>query len=115
LQPERKGDEALACTSRSGRRASDQGILPVSLEDYVKLLQWTAKQLQSGQRSTIPSDLAAVLDHLDVKHDAWLDSVEQYEQAFGHAVGRPASLVEVAERMELHHLKGVAACRRAFT
>ena len=81
----------------------------------VKLFKWTAKLLQSGQRSTIPSDLAAVLDHLDVKHDAWLDSVEQYEQTFGHAVGRPASLVEVAERMELQHLKGASACRRAFT
>ena len=37
-------------------------------------------------------DLAAVLDHLEVKHDAWLETVEQYEEGFGHAVGRPASL-----------------------
>ncbi len=115
LPPERKSDEALAYASRSGRRASDQGILPISLADYVKLLQWTAQQLRSGQRSTIPHDLAAVLDHLNVKHDAWLETVEQYEEGFGHAVGRPASLVAVAQRMELKHLKGVSACRSAFT
>ena len=115
LQPERKSDEALAYTSRSGRRASDQGILPISLDDYVQLLKWTAEQVRSGQRSTIPQDLVTVLDHMEVKHDAWLDSVEDYEQAFGHAVGRPESLVAVAQRMELKHLKGISACRNVFT
>ena len=79
LQPERQADEALAYTSRSGRRASDLGILPIALADYVKLLKWTAKHLRSGQRSTIPQDLAAVLDHLGVKQEAWLDMVEEYE------------------------------------
>jgi hypothetical protein len=115
LPPERKMDEALALSSRSGRRASDMGILPVSLEAYVKLLKWTAAQLRSGQRTTIPQDLAAVLDHLQVQQDAWLESVEEYESAFGHAVGRADSLVAVAARMERKHLKGVSACRNAFT
>jgi hypothetical protein len=41
--------------------------------------------------------------------------VEQYEQGFGHAVGRPETLVAVAQRMELKHLKGISACRCAFT
>jgi hypothetical protein len=115
LQPERKGDEALATRSRTGRRASDLGILPISLADYVRLLQWTAQQLRSGRRDTIPADLAAVLDHFDVQPEAWLDTVEKYESTFGHAVGRAESLAAVAERMELQHLKGVAACRAAFT
>jgi len=115
LQPERKRDEALAYTSRTGRRASDLGILPLSLADYAKLLQWTAQQLRSGRRDTIPQDLAAVLDHFDVQQDAWLDTVEKYESTFGHAVGRADSLVAVAERMELQHMKGVSACRSAFT
>ena len=54
LQPERQADEVLAYTSRTGRRASDLGTLPIALVDYVKLLKWTAKHLRSGQRSTIP-------------------------------------------------------------
>ena len=70
------------------------GILPVSLADYVKLLKCTAQQLRSGQRDTIPQDLAVVLDHFDVQQDAWLDTVEKYyESSFGHAVGRADSLV----------------------
>jgi hypothetical protein len=115
LPPERKVDEVLADASRTGRRASDLGILPVSLEDYVRLLKWTAKQLKSGRRDTIPADLTAVLDHFEVQQDHWLETVEQYESLFGHAVGRADSLTAVAERMELQHLKGIAACRTAFT
>ena len=87
LPPERKADESRADASRTGRRASDLGILPVLLDDYTRLLTWTAKQLRGGQRDTIPADLATVLDHFDVQHDSWLDTVDKYETAFGHAVG----------------------------
>jgi hypothetical protein len=115
LAPERQADEGLAYGSRTGRRASDQGILPITLDNYVRLLRWTAEQLRSGQRTTIPADLATVLDHFAVDQEQWVDTVEQYATAFGHAVGQAASLAAVAERMELQHLKGIAACRRAFT
>jgi hypothetical protein len=115
LRPERKGDETLADSSRTGRRASDLGLLPISLANYVQLLQWTARQLKSGQRNTIPADLATVLDHFEVQQDHWLDTVAQYESGFGHAVGGADSLAAVAERMDLQHIKGIAACRSAFT
>ena len=90
-------------------------MLPISLEDYLKLFQWTARLLQSGQRSTIPKDLEAVLDRLDVNHEKWLDTVDSYDRAFCHAVGSPESLAKVAQRMEASHLKGVAAARALFT
>ncbi len=95
--------------------ASDLGLLPITLPNYVQLLQWTAVQLKSGQRDTIPVNLASVLDRFEVQPDHWLDTVADYESTFGHAVGPAATLAEVAERMELQHLKGIAACRRAFT
>ena len=115
LPPERKGDEALAAGSRTKRRASDLGLLPISLADYAQLLQWTAQQLKSGQRETIPADLATVLDHFEVRQDHWLDTVADYESAFGHAVGRAETLAAVAVRMDLQHLKGITVCRAAFT
>ena len=76
---------------------------------------WTAEQLRSGQRNTIPSDLIAVLDRFHVQHDAWLDTVEKFGEKFGHAVGRAETLTAVTERMGLHHMKGAVACRATFT
>ena len=117
LPPERKSRRGLGLRlAVRTPRASDQGILPISLADYVKLLQWTAQQLRSGQRSTIPHRLGGRVGppgHL--KHNTWLETVKRSEESFGHAVGRPASLVAVAQRMELKHLKGMSACRSAFT
>ena len=45
----------------------------------------------------------------------WLDTVDNYDRAFCHAVGSPESLAKVAQRMEASHLKGVAAARALFT
>jgi hypothetical protein len=114
LRPERKADEQLACMSRTGRRATDMGIIPVSLKDYVRLLKWTAEKIMSGERETIPRDLESVLDYLQVCPDAWVETVQDYEAMFCHAIGPPASLDEVARRLDVHHLKGAPAARRAF-
>jgi len=105
----------LASCSRTGRRASDLGILPISLSSYAQLLTWTGQLLRSGERTTIPQDLAAVLDRFAVEQEQWLDTVAEYESAFGHAVGHAETLGPVAERMELHHMKGTPACRERFT
>ena len=43
-----------------------------------------------------------------------IDTVADYESAFGHAVGHAQTLDAVAKRMGLEHLKGITACRGAF-
>ncbi|MGM0485267.1 MAG: hypothetical protein ACQESR_00700 [Planctomycetota bacterium] len=67
VQPENTATHALADTSHTGRRASDMGIVPMSLNSYRRLLDWTARLIHSGERSTIPKDLAAILDHMNVE------------------------------------------------
>ncbi len=115
LRAERKNEQQMAYRSRTGRRASDLGILPISLEAYLQLLKWTQRTLASGARTTIPQNLAAVLERLAINHEAWLDTIEHYETAFGHVVGSPTSLAAAAERMEVSCLKGATASRRIFT
>ncbi|MGM0487393.1 MAG: hypothetical protein ACQESR_11615 [Planctomycetota bacterium] len=56
LRPESQATETLASTSRTGQRASDMGILPISFDSYVRLLDWTAHLTRSGERSTIPAE-----------------------------------------------------------
>ena len=100
--------------SRTGQRASDMGVLSISWENYHQLLQWGVQEVRTGARSTLPKDLELVLDQLQVRSDTWLETVQDYEQAFCHAVGSPAELAEVAQRMGRSCLKGTPACRRAF-
>jgi hypothetical protein len=106
-------DASQAYRSRTGRRASDLGLLPIKLEDYVRLLRCTLELLQSG-RKTIPADMEAMLDRLDIQSEAWLETVERYDEMFTYAVGSPAGMAAVAQRMQVRALKGAAASRRVF-
>ena len=101
-------------SSRTGRRASDLGVLSISWDNYYQLLAWTWQEMRSGHRSTVPQDLQAVLDQLQVQADTWVDSIRDYEETFGHAVGGAAGLAAVAERMQRRCLRGAPACRRVF-
>ncbi|MFO7901994.1 MAG: hypothetical protein R6U98_04990 [Pirellulaceae bacterium] len=49
-----------------------------------------------------------------IEEAVWLDTVDQYDELFCHAVGSRSSLGKVAERMEASHLKGASASRRVF-
>ena len=114
VPPERKADEKWAEKSRTGRRASDLGVLELSLNDYEKLLNWTIQQFRSGERSTIPRDLAKVLELFDVQEEEWIDTILDYNELFCHAVGASGSLAEVAERLGVGYLRGGPACRNIF-
>ena len=114
LAPENKANEALAYSSRTGRRATDMGILPITLEVYVDLLKRTGELLRSGERTTIPHDLAAILERMEVNHEAWLETLENFEELFGQVVGSASSVAQAAEEMGVSRLKGSAAGARVF-
>ncbi|MFO7906326.1 MAG: hypothetical protein ACQESR_09875 [Planctomycetota bacterium] len=61
--------------------------------------------IQSGEGSTIPKDIAAILDHMNIKEEAWLDTVRGYDELFCHVVGSCCSMGEAAKRMEASQLK----------
>ena len=56
---------------------------PMSLDAYLKLLDWTGRQVRaaasgSSQRGVIPSDLQPIVDRPRIVGDAWLDSVRLF-------------------------------------
>ncbi len=48
--------------SRHPRRASDRGLLPMTLQSYLELLDWTGRQLRAGTFGVIPQGLESILD-----------------------------------------------------
>ena len=105
------------CWNRCVRRAFLCGRDPVTGQDFSHRRDWIlVREEQLASLFTIDIEFRAELsNHFQVPQDQWLATVETYETAFGDAVGRAESLVAVAERMELQHLKGITACRTAFT
>ena len=96
------------------RRASSQSFLSVSLEDYLRLLDWTGRQIRRGKRGTIPASLAPILDRLHVGGESWVQSVQNFGRWFHRAVGRTERLAEEAARRGKHWFQGLAHSRTAF-
>ena len=101
--------------SRTGRRASDKGLLPITLEKYLELLDWTGRQLREGKRGVIPDSLAPILERLRVRREQWLDLIEHFEDWFTKFVGHIDKLHKAAVRLGQRWLRGMRQCAAAFS
>lgn len=98
LEIDERTDPTGPDPSSSGRRASDKGILPVPLETYLQLLDWTGRQLRADKRGAIPEHLAPILDRLGLSPDNWCELVARFGKIFKRAAGTPESLAAEAAR-----------------
>ena len=107
-----------AATKRVGsvrpRRASDRGLLPMTLQSYLELLDWTGRQLRAGTRGVIPQGLESILNRLQVSAESWLETVTQFGRRFHRAVGLAENLKAEAQRLGVNWLQGVRSSQVAF-
>ncbi|WP_345326932.1 hypothetical protein, partial [Novipirellula rosea] len=85
---ERSG-EIGPCVSRSGKRCSDKGFLPMSLEDYLETLDWTARQIAPGKCGRTPAEVPPVLKRLGLDSKTWCELVSDFGRLFCTVAGRP--------------------------
>ena len=102
-----------AADSESPWRASDKGILSLSLEKYLELLDWTGRQIRSDKRGAIPASLAPILDRLQIAREQWLDAIASFDQRFGRIIGSATALSSAAQRVG-HGFRGVRQCAQVF-
>ncbi len=100
--------------SRRSRRASDRGLLPMTLQSYVELLDWTGRQLRAESRGVIPQGLESILDRLKVSAESWLETAAQVGRRFHRAVGLADHLKAEAQRLGVKWLQGVRSSQVAF-
>ncbi|TWU34526.1 hypothetical protein Q31b_54800 [Novipirellula aureliae] len=85
-------DPVGPCASDSGKRCSDKGFLPISLVDYLKLLDWTARQVAPGKRGVTPSAAPPILVRLGLEQATWCELVKDFGKLFCSIAGRPESV-----------------------
>ena len=59
----------------------------MSLDDFLKLLDWTGRQFRTDQRGAIPAACAPILDRLDCSEETWFDLVENFRKHFRNEAG----------------------------
>jgi len=80
-------------------RASDKGLLPITLDD---------------KKGSIPSELAPILKRLQINADNWLETVSEFDSRFTNVVGRVESMANAAIRLGHRRVAGVLNASRAF-
>lgn len=117
-EPQPRVDEWLAPlelveTGRSGpqpscssARASDRGFLPLSLENYLLLLDWTGRQVTGGKSGSLPPDVLPILAQLGIESCDWLRLATGFGQLFHRVAGSHATLCREARRRRRHHYRG---------
>ena len=95
------------------RRASSDSFLPLSVEEYLRLLDWTARQVRRDKPAAIPASVAPILERVGVGGN-WVETVVHFGRWFHRAVGRPDRLNEEAARRGKCWFQGLAHSRTAF-
>ena len=80
--PRRKVREKM-----TARRASNKGCLSMTLDQYLKLLDWTGRQIRKDKVSVIPMECAPILERLDCSAEAWVDFVRNFRKRFRGEAG----------------------------
>jgi REP element-mobilizing transposase RayT len=104
----------VAATRRRPVRASDQGYLPIEVEHYVRLLDWTGRELRADKRGAIPDHLGPIMQRLGLDQSNWVETVRDFGRLFKQAAGRSTSLVDAAARRSRRWFQGKTAARAAF-
>ena len=103
---------------RTPKRASNKGCLPMSLAEYLQLLDWTGRQLRrDGSQQTrdgVPSYVAAALQRLKITEEGWLKLVKDFSRLFRRAAGTPSTLASEATRRGHRWIKGIGPSRATF-
>jgi hypothetical protein len=75
---------------------------------------WTGWTISPDKRGHIPSGHLAILDRLGIDPERFLGYSERMLEAFGTAVGAPASLASLCAGRQTKYLYGIRASRRMF-
>jgi hypothetical protein len=108
--------KACPCSTRPklAARASDRGYLPIELEKYLSLLDWTGRELRAESRGAIPGRLSPILDRLGLNGECWLETVRHFGRWFKRAAGGRESLAAAAMRCGRRWFQGQCAAKIAF-
>ncbi len=82
----------------SPQRASNRGFLPLGLDEYLALLDWTGRQLRADKRGAIPVALQPILERLSINAEGWVDSMLDFGRRFHRVIGRAASIAARATK-----------------
>jgi REP element-mobilizing transposase RayT len=76
-----------------------QGV-PFSLIDYLELTDWAGRAIREDIVGAIPAHLSPILERLNINPEAWLDTVQNYNNNFYNVVGTSKAVKAYSAALE---------------
>ena len=103
------------CSHAQGQRCSDKGFLPMSVADYLSLLDWTARQVRSDKQGATPQHLAPIFDRLGVSSEVWCHLVKNFGKLFSIVAGQPTQIDGHRSKSNTHRYRARRAARELLS
>ena len=94
--------------------APSPSFLPMRVDDYLRLLDWTGRQIRDDKPGAIPARLAPILDRLGLTDGTLLEAIGQFGKSFRRCVGAGETVGAKAAQAGKKWFQGVTACRATF-
>ena len=91
-------DDIGACCHTGGSRASDKGFLPMSVANYLELLDWTARELRADKRGATPESAAPIFERLGIDAEVWCELTRDFGKLFATVAGKPKVIESTRSR-----------------
>jgi hypothetical protein len=77
-----------------GHRCSNKGFLPMSLEKYLDLLDWTARQIVHEASESTPLHAVPLFHQLGLNNKTWIALIRDFGRLFSLVAGKPHRIEE---------------------
>jgi putative transposase len=106
---------AWLCPIGEGSLEGRRGMLSMTRDEYLSLIDWTGRQIRSDKPEAIPCHLAPLLGRLEINQARWVGTVTSYGSLFHRVAGRVESTVNAARQAGKCWLAGICAGKQAFS
>ncbi len=110
----RSTDKALMFLCPIHSDSEHRGILDLTLDQYIDLVDRSGRMIRVNKRGAIDPDLAPILMRIGARTEEWTDTVSRFGAKFQVAAGLIANLRRFADRMGRRWIKGIGTARVAF-
>jgi len=101
------------------RPLGGQGIradraVPIRLQDYFALVDWTGRAIHQDKRGAIPANVKPILRRLGVVEENWVTNTQHFGNRFYRALGRVNQIRCLAGRTGQQWINGLAQARSFY-
>lgn len=114
-RPPKPDSRSWLCPIGKEDEPERRGLLDLTLEDYLEIVDWTGRSIKPGASGAIPDHLEPILSRLGIDSRRWTWTVAGYGGLFQRAAGRVESIRAMASRIGRRWLCGLSSGRKAFS